>query len=116
MTSFQLVAFAMRGTAVALTLALAVRRRITPRITLAWGALWIGAGVAIAEPEITAVMARALGIARGADLVFYLAILGMFVGFFVTYLRLRRVDAELTRIVRELALRNAKEPERREPE
>ena len=52
-------------------------------------------------------MARWLGIGRGADLVSYLAIGVMFVGFFVTYVRLRALRRELTLLVRRVALHQA---------
>lgn len=110
MTTFQLAAFAILGFAFVATLTLAVRRRTSMRVALAWSLLWLGAAIAIARPEITVVVANALGIARGADLVFYLAILGMFLGFFAVYVRLRRLETELTRIVRELALRAPQGP------
>lgn len=111
MTSFQWLAFAVLGISFAVTVTLTVRRTIAPRIGLAWGLLWIAAAVAIARPEITAEIARALGIGRGTDLVLYFAILGMVFGFFAIYVRLRRIESDLTKIVRELAIRSAQEPE-----
>jgi len=87
-----------------------VRNRIAGRVALAWSLLWIAAIVAIARPQLTVTIANALGIARGADLVFYLAILGMLVGFFAVFVRMRRFETEMTRVVRELALRAPSEP------
>ena len=112
MTNFQigallLIAGVLTGIAVQRS-----RSRLSSRIALAWGVLWIAAAIAIAFPQLTVVVANFLGIARGADLVFYLAILGMFVAFFLVHLRLRRFEAELTKVVRELALRSPDEPDR----
>ena len=107
MTSFQWIAFAVLGVSFAVTLTLTVRRVITPRIGFAWGLLWIAAAVAIAKPELTATVARLLGIGRGTDLVLYVAILFMIFGFFAVYVRLRRVESDLTKVVRELAIRSA---------
>lgn len=109
MTSFQWIAFAVLGISFAVTLVLTVRRTIAPRVGFAWGLLWIAAAVAIARPEITGEIARALGIGRGTDLVLYFAILGMVFGFFAVYVRLRRIESDMTRIVRELAIRGASE-------
>jgi hypothetical protein len=64
-------------------------------------------GIAVAFPDATSAIARPLGIARGADLVFYLAILFMLVGFYMMYVRLRRLDANITQLVRHLAIQNA---------
>lgn len=112
MTSFQWIAFGVLGIAFALTLMLTVRRTIAPRVGFAWGLLWVAAAVAIARPEITGRIAHVLGIGRGTDLVLYFAILAMVFGFFTTYVRLRRIERDLTKIVRELAIRSAQEPER----
>ena len=113
MTSFQWIAFAVLGISFAVTLTLTVRRTIAPKIGLAWGLLWIAAAVAIARPEITADVARALGIGRGTDLVLYFAILGMVFGFFAMYVRMRRIESDLTKVVRELAIRGASEGDAR---
>jgi len=45
-----------------------------------------------------------VGIERGADFVFYCAILMMFVGFFLMYSRMRRMESSLTKLVRQLAI------------
>jgi len=111
MTTFQISAFVFLGLALAATISFRLRRQASFRVAFAWSLLWIGAAIAIAWPQITVRVAHFLGIARGADLVFYLAILGMFVGFFAVYVRFRRMESEMTRIVRELALRNPKEPD-----
>ena len=113
MTSFQWVAFVVLGASFLLTMTLTIRRSITPRVGLAWSLLWIAAAVAIAWPEMIGAIARGLGIGRGADLVLYLAILAMVLGFFAVYVRMRRMERELTKIVRELALRSPQEPEQR---
>ncbi len=110
MTSFQWIAFAVLGISFAVTLTLTVRRVIAPRVGFAWALLWIAAAVFIAKPEWTAAIARAMGIGRGTDLVLYFAILFMIFGFFAVYVRLRRIESDLTKIVRELAVRSAEEP------
>lgn len=110
MTNFQIGALLLIAVALVGVAIQRARSRVSMRMAVAWGALWAAAAVAIMRPEITVVVANFLGIARGADLVFYLAILGMFVAFFLVHLRLRRFETEMTRIVRELALRSPKEP------
>ena len=86
------------------------RRRLAARFGAAWIGLWIAAAVAIADPEVIVGIAHFLGIGRGADLVLYLSILFTFVAFFVTYLRFRRIDEQMTKIVRHLAIRDAERP------
>ena len=107
MIAFQVLGILAAAVFVALTLWRLARRRISAGSALAWVLLWTAAALAIAVPESTAVVARLLGIQRGADLVFYCGILGMMAGFFLVYSRLRRVDRELTLLTRRLALHEA---------
>ena len=66
--------------------------------------------VFVLKPEWTGSIARDLGVGRGTDLMMYLGFTGL--GFFVLMLwsKLRDMDARLTAIVRELALKNSAEP------
>ena len=111
LTSFQWIAFAVLGISFTITLVLTLRRSIAPRVGFAWGLLWLAAAVAVARPEITSEIAHVLGIGRGTDLVLYFAIVGMLFGFFTFYVRLRRIESDLTKIVRELAIRSADSPD-----
>jgi hypothetical protein len=110
MNGFQLIGIALLAALSLLTLAAAVRRRLTTPAAAAWIALWLTAAVAIARPGITIVVANFLGIGRGADLVMYCAILAGIAGFFAVFLRLRRLDHELTLVVRQLALLEVRRP------
>ncbi|HUP45464.1 MAG TPA: DUF2304 domain-containing protein [Thermoanaerobaculia bacterium] len=110
MTTFQLVTIPLLLAMLIATAAAMSRRRITPRLGLFWMMIWSGAAVFIAFPDLSSIIANALGIGRGADLVLYLSILFMLGGFFGVYLRFRRLDEQLTRIVRHLAIRDAGEP------
>ncbi len=85
------------------------RGRGSRRVALLWAVLWLLAGVAVAWPGLTKDIARAVGIGRGADLVMYLAIIAMFVGFFLVYARMRRLEANITRLVRHIAIEGAQE-------
>lgn len=107
MSTFQLVGITLTSVFACLSLAARLRGRIGSRSGLAWVILWLSAGAAIAFPESTVVLARFLGISRGADLVFYSAILGMLMGFFAIYVKLRRIERNITTLVREVALSQA---------
>ena len=80
---------------------------LTRRESLVWLVVWLAAGVAVAWPPITAVVARALGIGRGADLLLYCSVIVMIVGFVMIYARLRAVRRDLTLLVRRLAIAEA---------
>jgi hypothetical protein len=110
---FQLFGIGISGVAIAATLRSYLRGRSGRLATACWSALWLGAGVAIAEPRTTVWVARALGIGRGADLVLYCSVLAVSLGFFLVYARLRQLESHLTLVVRHLALRDAEtRPER----
>jgi hypothetical protein len=80
-----------------------------PRLSGAIGILvWSAAALAIALPDLTSLVAKALGINRGADLVFYLAILGGIVVCFYFYQRTRRLENLITELARREALGNAR--------
>lgn len=105
MTNFQTFGLTVAAILFAATIAAAAARAINRRAAFGWCLLWIAAAVAIAYPATTAAVAQFLGIGRGADLVFYCAILAMLAALFVIYLRFKRLEREITAIVRHLALR-----------
>lgn len=107
MTNFQTIGLTVAGLLLLATVAAAGRRAINRRAAFAWSILWLATGVSIARPSLTIVVAHFLGIGRGADLVFYCAILAMFIGFFIIYVRLKRLDRQITILVRNAALSSA---------
>ena len=107
MTTFQLVTLPLLAILIVVTAAAVARSRVTRRIGAGWIVLWLAAAIAIAFPDILAVLANALGIGRGTDLVLYVFILVGFVAFFVTYLRFRRLEEQITHIVRHIAISEA---------
>jgi hypothetical protein len=111
MSAFQLVSLSLVGALLLLCLGGIIRGWITRRLGIVWLLLWLGVGTAIAYPSLTTLAAHALGIGRGADLVLYCGLLVMLVGFFLIYLRLRRLEASVTTIVRHIALQEAVPPE-----
>jgi hypothetical protein len=70
--------------------------------------VWLTAGVAIAWPHVTGAMASALGIGRGADLVFYLFVLAFLGAAFYFYSRLVRMQRQITQLVRHIAIQEAR--------
>jgi small membrane protein len=69
--------------------------------------IWSAAAIAIAVPDLTRLVANKVGINRGADLVFYLAILGGVSVCFYFYQRFRHLENLVTEVVRCEAVRNA---------
>ncbi|HRX85770.1 MAG TPA: DUF2304 domain-containing protein [Phycisphaerae bacterium] len=83
------------------------RGRIPRRAAAFWMFIWLAAGVAVAWPNLTTRIAKLFGIGGGSNLVLYSAVLFMLIGFYMTYVRLRRLDASITQLVRHLAIQNA---------
>jgi hypothetical protein len=107
MTIFQAIGLPLLGLFAIATAVATVRHAINRYAGLAWLLLWIGAAVAVARPSITITVAHALGIGRGTDLVLYCAIIGMLVAFFLVYIRFKRLERDITTVVREIAIRDA---------
>ena len=79
-----------------------------PRVSGLLGILiWSTAAIAIALPDLTSLAARAVGINRGAALVFYLAILGGVSVCFYFYQRNRQLENLITELVRREAIAGA---------
>jgi small membrane protein len=65
----------------------------------------------VLDPEITNQLAHFLGIGRGADLIFYLAILGFGYIVLLLYSKIKKLEDQLTQIVRKQSLESIKLPE-----
>jgi hypothetical protein len=110
MNGFQYLVGALLVLLVVITLRAGVRGGIRKRIASFWILVWISAGVATIWPRSTVLVARSLGIGRGADLILYCSVFAMLIGFFYIYVRFRRLDRALTLLVRQLAIENALTP------
>jgi hypothetical protein len=109
MNLFQAMALAVFVALAAFTFS-AGMRGARKRVVAFWLSVWFVGSVAVVWPRSTAVVARSLGIGRGADLLLYLSVLVMFIAFFYVYGRFRRIDRQLTQLVRRLAIQNAAPP------
>ena len=107
MNMFQGLVLMLFSLLTAVTLSAAVRGLVRKRIVALWLSLWSIGAVAIIWPRSTLIVARWLGIGRGADLLLYLSVLLMLVGFFYVYGRFRRLDRQITLLVRRLAIETA---------
>lgn len=69
--------------------------------------VWIGAGVAIADPRLVQSAAEALGIGRAADAVLYVFVLAFLWTSFYLYTRCLKLEREITSLTRHIAIREA---------
>jgi hypothetical protein len=89
------------------TVSAGMRGAVRKRIVTFWLFVWLAGSTAIIWPHSTALIAHALGIGRGADLLLYSSVLVMCVAFFYVYTRFRRLDRQITLLVRRLAIQHA---------
>jgi hypothetical protein len=61
-------------------------------------------------PELSNSIAHTVGVGRGVDLVMYLSIIGLMFLWIGTYTRVRELETQQTRLVRSLALAQARFP------
>jgi hypothetical protein len=92
--------------------ALALRRYAKTRHVTAAGflAAWLAAIVLIANPDLSTRIANSVGIGRGVDFVTYFLLITFLWGHYQHYLRYKRVENEVTLLVRELAIAQASRP------
>ena len=69
-----------------------------------WLLFWLAVGVIVWIPNATNVIAQFLGIGRGADLVFYFSILILFFLIFRIYIKIERLERDITKFVRKDSL------------
>lgn len=69
-----------------------------------WTLLWLAIGVVFWQPEITSRLALFFGIGRGADLIVYVAIVVIVYLLFRVFVRVDKMDRQITKLVRTIAL------------
>ncbi len=104
MNGFQILVLVVVSLAMIVSIGASVRGWVTRRESLIWSLVCLAAAVATVWPDLTRRLANAVGIGRGADLVFYCAVVLMLIGFWMTYIRLQGLRRQLTLLVRQLAI------------
>jgi hypothetical protein len=104
MTKFQLVGIASL-LFILISYLRRFRRPATDKIFI--GLMLIMGIFFVLYPEITNQLAHFLGIGRGADLIFYMAILGFGYLVFVLYSKITKLENQLASIVRKQSLDSA---------
>ena len=107
MNMFQIILLVFLGTLGVAVLVFGARRSIGRPIAVVMLVVLAIGMLATLDPDRMTVIARTLGISRGSDLILYVMTLVVLQGFFIFYLRLRKVRRELTLLVRRLAIMEA---------
>lgn len=69
-----------------------------------WSSIWVGIGLIVFLPKTSSLLAKVLGVGRGADAVIYLAITVLFYALFRIVVKLEFIEHEITHIVRNIAI------------
>ncbi|MGV8171587.1 MAG: DUF2304 domain-containing protein [Candidatus Woesearchaeota archaeon] len=75
---------------------------------LFWSMIWVAVLIVTLFPGITSVLSEFVGIGRGMDLVVYASIVLLFYLMFRLYVHFDSQSREITKLVREIAIRDAK--------
>lgn len=79
--------------------------KISAKWLVFWLVVWSGVGIVAFIPSIASRISEPLGVSRGIDLLVYGSILFIFYMIFRIYLRLESLEHNITRLVREMAIR-----------
>lgn len=72
--------------------------------TVLWSTLWMGAAAVTLRPDLASRFAALIGVGRGVDAVLYAAVVGLFYLIFRIYLRIDKLERDITSLVRREAL------------
>lgn len=79
---------------------------ITTRELTIWTIFWLLVGLVAIAPKKTDAIAQWLGVERGADLLVYISIMVLFFIVFKIIVKLEKIDRDITKVVRQTALKN----------
>ena len=80
------------------------KNEISRREMLIWLVFWLTVGGAIVLPQSTDLLAAEVGVERGADLLVYISVLVLFYLVFRILVKLEKVDRDITKVTRHIAL------------
>jgi len=105
MQPIQIVALIAAVFFIARVLVLWRSKKINTKSAFFWFLIWAGVlFVAFATPVIDA-LSRPIGVGRGIDMIVYLSVLCLFYMVFRLYTKIDKLEQEITRLVREIALK-----------
>lgn len=79
-------------------------RAITKWEFLFWSGIWISIIIVALLPDVSSFFARSLGIQRGVDIALYSSVIVLFYLIFRLYVKLDKIEQDITKVVREITL------------
>ncbi len=73
--------------------------------TFFWVIFWVLGGLVVMQPNLSSSLAKLFGVGRGADVVVYLALAGLFFMVFRLVVKIEKLEREITKVVRDKALK-----------
>ena len=89
------------------------KRSISLRSLLFWVALWSAVLLVFLLPKTADYLAKMLGFWRGADVAVYFSVILIFYLIFRIFVKLEKIESDITAIVREIALKEKKQDEKK---
>lgn len=86
-------------------------RSLGKRWGIFWLVFWLGVGAVVALPWTTSLLAARLGLTRGVDLVVYVSVIVLFYLIFRLTVKIERLESNITKLVREVALKDGPKEE-----
>lgn len=80
-------------------------KEISSAVLFFWSVFWLAVAVVVWQPNLSTQLANRLGVGRGADLVIYFSVAILFYLIFRITVRLEKMERNITKIVRAIALR-----------
>ncbi len=78
--------------------------------TVGWSIFWLAATIVVLLPNSTAQIAKIVGIGRGADLVVYVALAGIFFIIFKLMVKIELLNKQITILTRKISLQDKDKP------
>ena len=75
---------------------------------LIWLVIWGLAAYFVFFPDASNTLADFIGVGRGSDALVYLSVLALFYGFYRVYIKIEKIERNLTKLVRHEAIKNIK--------
>ena len=69
-----------------------------------WTFIWLGVVIIAFIPEVTFIFSRIAGIQRGIDAIIYISIVFLFYMLFRAYVKMEKMEQNMTEMVRQVAL------------
>ena len=80
------------------------KKEISIYETVVWFLFWIAVIAATLLPKTTDIIARYVGVSRGADLLVYISVIVLFFIVFKLIVKIEKIGRDVTKIVRKMAI------------